>query len=1072
MEYIKAIDEINFNSEEVRNYIENNIEESEVLELFLKDIESDIKFKLENEQSKLRKEIDGLLRNDYIYIKNKDVFFNTQLNILMPNLETYKNGNIINNLKFGKYNGRLINKLESKSIYNNPLQRNLLKEYLTLDIEIFSNLKSDICNEMPVIMKDDGRYFSDKIFIFLENKLMPFELATDEDYLFYLEDIGRYDKWEYWEKVNFIRDMEAIIDNVGDLFDKRYICIDENKLYFNTELNSLILLSKENKKYINQFKFRKLNNKENKYFCNEILNTKDCDFLKENILYNIPVYDELKLSNTGIMFFLVNDLVPDKLTNKSEKIYLELLNLYNQGVILYNGKIDINSNLLKSLFLNGLQYINRDNESLDIKKFKDNLLSCGDIKIDLNFLKTKYLDCEKNRADIESYDEKILFDPNRGHWDLWDQKLDNQNQQFKLKTSILARNPVLDIKQDGIIGIDFGTKSTVVVFQENKENTMPMRIGIGNYSKEVNQEQYENPTVMQFINLEKFLKDYDKKIGRPNTKWEDLTISHTAQNNLINSSSDKYYSFLSDLKQWAGDSKRQIRIVDQNKFDTTLKSYIDLSEDDFDPIEIYAYYLGLYINNMRNGIYLDYLLSFPVTYEITTREKIIESFKKGIKKSLPETILENDEIMKDFSVEAGASEPAAYAICALTEYGFEPKEDENIFYGVFDFGGGTTDFDFGLFRQAKGREQRRFDYVIEHFGANGDKYLGGENLLELLAFEVFKSNEKLMRKENITFTIPAECEKFPGSEILISNSQEAKLNTKQLVEKLRPLWENTDKKDELSEELVKLNLFDKTGKQKPGMELLVDTEKLIQVLTDRIEVGILNFFDALKLSFKFNTEKVDNIKIFLAGNSSKSEIVKGLFERYIQDESQSISKFLNCDIKDFFEIYPPLGSIEACNLQEKMGIKVDENDLMRPTGKTGVAFGLLKGRKGGNIKVIDKNIVNNEINFKYYLGHNKRGKFRMEIDRDTEFNKWVEFIDAYEDRFEIYYTSQPKATNNDMDIKDVMRKKCKISITSEDEDVNVFIRFVSPSKIEYVVANRNEIGEEKYLSDIVVEELE
>ena len=155
-----------------------------------------------------------------------------------------------------------------------------------------------------------------------------------------------------------------------------------------------------------------------------------------------------------------------------------------------------------------------------------------------------------------------------------------------------------------------------------------------------------------------------------------------------------------------------------------------------------------------------------------------------------------------------------------------------------------------------------------------------------------------------------------------------------------------------------------------------------------------------------------------------------------------------------------------------MGIEVDENDLKRPTGKTGVAFGLVKGRKGGNIKVIDNNIINNEINFKYYLGHNKRGKFKMEIDRDTEFNKWVEFIDAYEDRFEIYYTSQPKATNNKMDIKDAMRKKCKIAVTSEDEDVNVFIRFVSPSKIEYVVANRNEIGEEKYLSDIVVEELE
>ena len=996
----------------------------------------------------------------------------------MPNLAKYKFNNETN-IKFSEYNGRLLNNNESKYIYNN--HNKLLKKYLNVDISVFDNLKVEITNDLFDNMGESEYYqlrnirnkkYIRNIFIFLENKLIPVELNKNEFYLGLIDLIEDYYYYDDWEMMDTLIEFYDFLEDIQNIFLKKYICIRKNELYFNTELNLLILVSNNNKKDLNEFKFRKLNSKENEYFCKQLEVSKECDFLKNCVSYNIPVYDRLNLQSNNIIIFLANGLLPEGLTNEAEEIYLELLKLYDAKVILYNKEINVDLNLLKSLFLNGLKYIDYNKKSLNINNLKKSLLSNNNIKVDLNFLKSKYLDCEKNRADIEPYDEKILSDPNRGHWDLWDEKLDDKKQKCKLKTPILARNPVLDIKQDGIIGIDFGTKSTVVVFQENKENTMPMRIGMGNYSKEVNKDQYENPTVMQFINLEKFLTEYNQKIGRPNTKWEDLTISHTAQNNIINSSSDKYYSFLSDLKQWAGDSKRQLRIVDQNKFDTTLKPYVELSENDFDPIEIYAYYLGLYINNMRNGIYLDYLLSFPVTYEVSTREKIIESFRKGIKKSLPESILENDEIMEEFSVESGASEPAAYAICALTEYGFEPEEDENIFYGIFDFGGGTTDFDFGLFRQAKGREQRRFDYVIEHFGASGDKFLGGENLLELLAFEVFKENEKIMRQEKITFTMPAECEKFPGSEVLISNSQEAKLNTKQLVEKLRPLWENTDKKDELSEGVIKLNLFDKTGKQKPGMELLVDVEKLTQILTDRIEVGVINFFDALKLSFKFNTEKVDNIKIFLAGNSSKSEIVKQLFESHIQEESESINQALKCEMKDFFEIYPPLGSIEACNLQEKMGIEVDENDLKRPTGKTGVAFGLVKGRKGGNIKVVDKNIVNNEINFKYYLGHNKRGKFKMEIDRDTEFNKWVEFIDAYEDRFEIYYTSQPKATNNKMDIKDAMRKKCKIAVTSEDEDVNVFIRFVSPSRIEYVVANRNEIGEEKYLSDIVVEELE
>ena len=105
-------------------------------------------------------------------------------------------------------------------------------------------------------------------------------------------------------------------------------------------------------------------------------------------------------------------------------------------------------------------------------------------------------------------------------------------------------------------------------------------------------------------------------------------------------------------------------------------------------------------------------------------------------------------VMKKFRVRQGVNEPAAYAITALQEYGFEPDEDENVLYSIFDFGGGTTDFDFGLWRCSDDskRDERRYDYVIEHFGSEGDKYLGGENLLELLAFEVFKANADLLGK--------------------------------------------------------------------------------------------------------------------------------------------------------------------------------------------------------------------------------------------------------------------------------------------------------------------------------------
>ena len=65
---------------------------------------------------------------------------------------------------------------------------------------------------------------------------------------------------------------------------------------------------------------------------------------------------------------------------------------------------------------------------------------------------------------------------------------------------------------------------------------------------------------------------------------------------------------------------------DRENNDFLLQQFRELSDEDLDPIELYAYYLGLYINNMRNGIFLTYYLSFPVTYEIAVREKIIQSF--------------------------------------------------------------------------------------------------------------------------------------------------------------------------------------------------------------------------------------------------------------------------------------------------------------------------------------------------------------------------------------------------------------------------------------------------------------
>lgn len=273
------------------------------------------------------------------------------------------------------------------------------------------------------------------------------------------------------------------------------------------------------------------------------------------------------------------------------------------------------------------------------------------IEGELMDIKNELLYCEKERADIEPYEERLLTDPNRGHWDLWTNQ-DDSKYTVEVVDKMVARNPLCDVNENGVIAIDFGTKSTIVVYQSDIEHSLPMGIGDGKLSKEPTPKRYENPTVMHFVDLDGFLEAYSSRKGRPKTKWNDLTISHTAMDQFLNSKSDEYYEYLHQIKQWAGQREKQFRIQSNTGKTYVLPSFLDLTEEDWNPIELYAYYIGLYINNMRkgHGIFLDYYLSFPVTYETKIREKIVHSFEKGLKKSLPESILGNDELMKKFHV--------------------------------------------------------------------------------------------------------------------------------------------------------------------------------------------------------------------------------------------------------------------------------------------------------------------------------------------------------------------------------------------------------------------------------------
>ena len=517
-------------------------------------------------------------------------------------------------------------------------------------------------------------------------------------------------------------------------------------------------------------------------------------------------------------------------------------------------------NALKNFYAAGYLKLKSDKLIFDEKKLFDAVKAGTKFDfINVDFLNAKTVDgrefeialrdelltCDNRRVGLDRYDEKILTDPNRGHWDLWDMP-EADEHAIKLSEAIYARNPVADVNAEGIVAIDFGTKSTVVVYENERGEIIPLQVGKGEYSKGVKASNYENPTIIEFRHIENFLAAYRERDGRPKTSWDDVTVSHNAQENLRNTTdSSLFASFFENIKQWCGDIQYTTKIRDHDGTEEDLPPFVDIIKDEFNPLEFYAYYLGAYINHMLrpNHIFTRYILSFPVTYERNIRERMLKSFRAGILKSLPTALLADEDAMKDFQVVEGTSEPAAYAVTALDGYGFlNGDETDGDYYAVFDFGGGTTDFDFGVLKLADGDDADFYDYVLTHFGAHGDRTLGGENLLRLLAFQVFKANsDKLLkpREDNpnvkIPFTWAADKLEFAGSEGLIRSSQEANLNMHNLMEVLRPIWEAPDSdaaKTILNSGTVSPTLFDDTGKDITSLSLKIGAQKFFDDVAD------------------------------------------------------------------------------------------------------------------------------------------------------------------------------------------------------------------------------------------------
>ncbi|PDW27029.1 hypothetical protein BB465_03480 [Helicobacter pylori] len=690
------------------------------------------------------------------------------------------------------------------------------------------------------------------------------------------------------------------------------------------------------------------------------------------------------------------------------------------------------------------------------------IVSTSDVDVDFEAFKELVLNVDNVAVGVGIYSQSQLLDLNGGHWDLEVPSASKESVTFRFdnldpnnkEMNFYARSSLKDLNK-GVVAIDFGTKSTTASYMD--KNGDYRLLSIGGLADDASPTKFENPTIMEFGCKENFLNAYKALDYRPFTEKNDIEVAHEAQKNAAGVKGNDLYRFFSKLKQWAGaDEKQNFRDLIE---DFPLESFTNCT--DFNPIEIYAYCIGRCINNMENGVFLKYFLSYPIKYEKHQAEKIRESFERGLKKSLPRYVFGDEKTAKTFKVELRASEPCAYAISTLKSYGFDKSDklDKPVYYGVFDFGGGTTDFDFGKWEKSA---SPKFLYKMTHFSSGGDKYLGGENLLELLAFEAYAKNFQTLKAKDIVIAKPnydAINEQRFGS--FMQKSREVRLNLQEIASTLRPFLENLDadiieaieENEEFSiegfEKDFKTMLLDRNGVE-TECDLKVDCKEILSLLKDKIDDGVANFFAGFS---KVMAENIDDqcrtFHIFLGGNASRSVLVKQAFEnakeKQLKDYQQKTSK------DDFtFILYEPLGT-EASDKQilELTGEDVSNTPAyLKPTCKTGVAFGLLESRnKAQGIEM--PSISSNPV-FKYDLGIEIEGKFHAKIHRDSlKPNEYQIFQTKEEwggfDELEIRYSDKPLANTNTLNIQDTQM----ISIALEEhEEVDVKVCCVDSQSIK------------------------
>jgi hypothetical protein len=656
-------------------------------------------------------------------------------------------------------------------------------------------------------------------------------------------------------------------------------------------------------------------------------------------------------------------------------------------------------------------------------------------------------------ANLEVVKGSVLIDPSRGLWNgsryvgvtsiaivrqgkvVGLHKRVGRVDKDPLPPEIKRRDPKLDVLK-AVCAIDVGACTTVVALRS--ERSQPEIVRVGPASNVSVPADYESPTELSFTNLARTVKAWRDRVILPLTRWEDATVGATAKSARLRPGADQgqraaaTVSMLpllrerierADAARAAGAEVPQFRLRGAEDPDTAellrkpAPPIIDEdgigAHDPFDPLELYAYQIGLTVNQRSRGIVLRYSVAMPTGWSPERRKSVLIAFRRGIYRSLPAGLVDYHDTETLEVLDAGPA-TIPLTVQALRIFNIQPKLEAQSIVTI-DAGASETGILFSILRNAKPDERENgLDKVIEHLEPTAIPWLGAERLLHRLAYRVFLANQLLLGAMRVRFEKPDEEDHLPDDASLIAPSPEGRANVGFLKDALRPFFEGSTVKVPPTVRVVT-----EQGDTK-DVAVEIDREDLTRNIDGWFEAASHAFHGALDGALQKigrEPDRFDGLRVIVGGRM-------GMNQRFA----------------DHF-LKPLPQSVLVHRFREP-----DKSNISAPTVKTATALGVLAMRFD---RVGPKLRAEKRDAFRYRVGRARHGQLADVLDPSVDYDAWREMGACLKPEVEILFMMADDDGDVAADDPRVSRATCALGPRAVGH--RLYLRAVGAARVEISV---------------------